>query len=465
MTQSPTDDEVRSQLERILTSKLFRNAATQSKLLRLVVEKAIEKQQLSEMDIGFGIFENYDTDSHKVRANANLVRDKLAEFSDQEGQNDAVRIDFPPGAAYKAIWFYNRSKEAIHSVKVGRGLKARGHLTFLNDAISEFQRAIELEPTYAEAYAELGEAFLIQQLMDGLFSKPRLRAREMEDVDFREKEMRAVDFAMKALTLDAKCVLAHLVCAADCIFRFRWNEASDTFATAMALDPSQTEASLWYAAYLILNGQSDEGISLAMQQVQERPEHLGIHLAAACLCIIANNDLFYSVAWRLLLSEEMQRWARLLMGLAKMNCGDDYDAISGLIDASRGRKIIWDETLEEIVKKSADAMAGKVFRRTDWPWPKARIGELPGLVALCLTKMGSEDAARSWVARLVGERAKPFQRAIGYIAIGRKRRAILALQRAKTDHDVYLNLLHMPLFDELRDEREFQKLVVSIKGK
>jgi TolB-like protein len=105
---SPTEDEVRRQLDRLLASTMFANAARMSRFLKFVVERTLagEGERLKEYVIGVEVFDraaDYDprVDSI-VRVEAARLRSKLAEYYAGEGSSDAVVLSLPKGG-YAAV--------------------------------------------------------------------------------------------------------------------------------------------------------------------------------------------------------------------------------------------------------------------------------------------------------------------------------------------------------------------------
>src|SRR5688572_6191858 len=105
---SPTGDDVRRQLDRLLASTGFANAGRMSRFLKFVVEKTLagEGERLKEYVIGVEVFDrdaSYDPRLDSiVRVEAARLRAKLAEYYAGEGKSDAVVLTLPKGG-YSAI--------------------------------------------------------------------------------------------------------------------------------------------------------------------------------------------------------------------------------------------------------------------------------------------------------------------------------------------------------------------------
>lgn len=101
---SPSAEKVRSQLQRILESREFRNSKRSQQFLRHVVDCALQGdvQALKETTIGsvlFGRKPGYDTGSDpSVRVRANDVRKRLLAYYQGAGMGDRVQIELSAGS-------------------------------------------------------------------------------------------------------------------------------------------------------------------------------------------------------------------------------------------------------------------------------------------------------------------------------------------------------------------------------
>jgi TolB-like protein len=100
----PTVDEIRQQLDRLLTSHAFANADRMSSFLRYVVERALagESDQVKEYAIGVEVFgrdERYDPRLDSiVRVEARRLRSKVDEYYAHDGCHDPVIIRLRRGS-------------------------------------------------------------------------------------------------------------------------------------------------------------------------------------------------------------------------------------------------------------------------------------------------------------------------------------------------------------------------------
>ena len=126
---SPSEDDVRRQLDRLLASALFANAGRMSRFLKFVVEKTLagDAERLKECVIGVEVFDR-DTDYDPrvdsiVRVEAARLRSKLAEYYAGEGRGDAVVLGLPKGG-YAAVIKIDNKPAAPNGAPATNGASA-----------------------------------------------------------------------------------------------------------------------------------------------------------------------------------------------------------------------------------------------------------------------------------------------------------------------------------------------------
>jgi hypothetical protein len=94
---------IREQLERILSSPLFKNSKRYPSLFRFVVERSLDGHSghLKERTLGMEVFgrePDYDTNLDPVvRTSAVEIRKRIAQYYHEPGHETEIRIDFPAG--------------------------------------------------------------------------------------------------------------------------------------------------------------------------------------------------------------------------------------------------------------------------------------------------------------------------------------------------------------------------------
>jgi len=132
-------------------------------------------------------------------------------------------------------------------------LKGRFHwnkrtIEDINKSIEHFQRAIEIDPSYARAYAGLADSYAVIPSYTNNRSK--------------EAFPKARTAAMKALEIDNSLAEAHATLG-GVLHEFDWKfeEAEKEFKRAIELDPNYATAHHWYAEYLLTMNRDDEALA------------------------------------------------------------------------------------------------------------------------------------------------------------------------------------------------------------
>lgn len=103
VAMTPAPDEVRSQLERLLASEVFRSSNRLSRFLQFIVEQSLagEQDRLKEYVIGVEVFDRDDDYDPRidsiVRVEAGRLRAKIEEYYRGEGHDDDVVIRVAKG--------------------------------------------------------------------------------------------------------------------------------------------------------------------------------------------------------------------------------------------------------------------------------------------------------------------------------------------------------------------------------
>ena len=146
------------------------------------------------------------------------------------------------------------SKRATENPEAYREyLKGRFHwnkrtIEDINKSIEYFQKAIEIDPGYARAYAGLADSYVVIPSYSNNRSNeafPKARAA-----------------ATKALEIDNSLADAHATLA-DVLYEFEWKfeESEREFKRAIELDPNYATAHHWYAEFLLAMGRRDEALA------------------------------------------------------------------------------------------------------------------------------------------------------------------------------------------------------------
>jgi serine/threonine protein kinase/Flp pilus assembly protein TadD len=288
-----------------------------------------------------------------------------------------------------------------------------------------YQRAIEIDPRYARAYAALATSYA------GM-------ANVGTTTEWSPKEAwaKAREAASKALELDDTLAEAH-ESFANIAFRYEWNfETADReFQRAIELNPNYVNAHHEYSHYLILMHRFDASLAESMRALSLDPLNVGINFHLG-YHYWATRQLDQAIA-------QLKKTLEL-----NPNHGGSH-AILGLVYAQKGR---YSEAIEEI-QKNLD------LRGFD---TRAYIGGIYG-------KMGRKEEARKMLAELQEEgKQKPvsaYNVARIYAGLADSDQTFAWLDKAATDRDPNLTDLGPNLdqfFDDLHSDSRFNALLRRI---
>jgi len=288
----------------------------------------------------------------------------------------------------------------------------------LQQGIDYFQQVIDMDPSYAPAYAGLADCYNmlvvygVRQPKDG-FPK-------------------AKDAAIKALEIDETLAEAH-TSLAFIKFRWDWNrvESEREFQQAIKLKPSYAPAHQWYSSYLVALERFDEAIAEAKRTQELEPlsfiasSHLGW-----ILYLSGQNDRAIEQCTKILDLDPNSFPAMRYRGLAYEQKGMYAEAIA---DFQKGVKLSGSPLMLALLGH-AYAVSGK---KTEAQQVLAELRELQG---------------RRYVS--------PYTVAAIYAGLGDKDQAFKWLEKAYDERDIWLmNLKVDPVFNKLRSDRRFPDLL------
>ncbi|HEY8009923.1 MAG TPA: protein kinase [Rudaea sp.] len=205
--------------------------------------------QLVNVADGYHLWsERYDRDMEDVFAIQDDISQAIVKAlrvilsDDEKKQIEKVRA-----VNVEAYDFYLRGRQYFHQHR-------RKSLDY---ARQMFNKAIEIDPEYALAYAGVADCY---SLLYTYF-------------DSREFNLRQADIASnKALELAPDLAEAHLSRGIAVSLSRNFDEAKREFETAIALDPKHFEAVSWFARMHLSQGNYDEVIRLFDRAIALRPE-------------------------------------------------------------------------------------------------------------------------------------------------------------------------------------------------
>jgi serine/threonine-protein kinase len=289
----------------------------------------------------------------------------------------------------------------------------------LQESIRYFEEAIRRDPTYADAYSGMADAYI--SLFDYEILKPE------------EANPRARAAAMRAIALDSTLAEAHTSLAHVLLHEWKWDESEAEFRRALELDPEQAATYHWYALALTSVGKLDQAV--AMMQRAERLDPLSARMSADM------GMAYYGARQYDRAIEQEKKTLRLEPGFATSYW------IMGMAHEQKGE-------LAEATAAYQQAL-------------KLRPGNPNYLAALARSQAlaGKTGEARGVLKGLLNskEPVSPFFIALVYTAMGEKDDAFLWLDKAVTERSGSVRYLKIePRLDPLRSDPRFEALLQRV---
>jgi TolB-like protein len=308
---------------------------------------------------------------------------------------------------------FTESTKAYQAYLRGRHHWNKRTVEGLRQAIEHFQEAIDVDPSYALAYAGLADTFNIL----GYYNTQR-----PHDAYPRGKAA-----ATRALALDESLAEAHASMGYIQVFYdYDWPGAAKSFSRAMELNPQYATAHQWYAWYLFVMERFDEALA-SMRRAQELDP----------LSLIINDHLGYA----LLLAGKPEEALAQLLRTRELDSAFPWTYWRlGSVYLALGRP-------EEAV-----AAFDTVVQKTNG-------GVGLGYKGLACAAAGHADDARAVLALLETFRGaryvSPLEFALVYAGLGRLDDALASLQSAYDDRASDFARVHLLPWPEAvrRDER------------
>ena len=286
----------------------------------------------------------------------------------------------------------------------------------LQTAIAHFKRAIEKDPTYAPAYAELAMAYF-------WLGNP-----EQGGPSARETMPQARAAVTKALQLDPSLARAHLALGLIVLnSEWNWSGAENQYRIALKLNPNCDWCYGVYGVLLRGLGRNDEAIVQTNRAIELDPLSSEYRRS---LALIAFSSRQYDLAIK-----------------QCENLNSDDSAI--LVGLSYAQKNMYPEAIANLEK--GIARSGRETSNLGY------LGQVYGLA-------GRKSDTRKIIGELK-ERSRhhyvfPSVFANAYLGLGDRDQALMYLERAYEEKDPWLYYLKVwPPLDPLRSEPRFQTLM------
>lgn len=332
----------------------------------------------------------------------------------------ALAVKFQGQEQRELTRHYTDNIEAYRDYIQGRYYEFQFTPGGLNQALWEFDRAIELDPSYALAYAGLADAYTTAS--DWVLAP-------------REALPKAESAARKALVFDDQLAEAHAALGHALLHEWRLAASGREFQRALSLNPNNTSFYFAYGEYLTDTGKQDEAIAQMNKALQLDP---------------LSPEINGFLAWPLYLKRDYN--GALTACLKAIKLHPDYWVVH------------WWAGVSYLIKdQPAQALAEVQKAHALNPDSTGAIATL----AAAYVRSGNRSEAERLLADLLSRRSKqyvsPLDIANAYHALGRKDETLDWLNKAYGDQSELLIILDRdPAFDDLRDDPRFQELLSKI---
>jgi tetratricopeptide (TPR) repeat protein len=450
----PAEEDVRNQLQRVLTSKLFVANQNSAEFLRVVVDKSLKGEPIKQSILGYELFPKryLKGDFADVRITALKLRRLLADYYEQEGRNDRILIKFqtppsrktrlPAGKAYTPIFSFNAFFPAEAEYQKGLVHQSRLTPTGFADAILCFEKAIDMQPRHAAAHAALAENYCTLTIF--ACPKPRMLL----------ATARAA--AEKAIQIDKTFWQGHAALAAIDTCLWNWDKAEASFQSALRCDEAETMNYPWYSFYLLAVRRTNDAMRLVKKRVRREPHNPGAQ----------------RIYW--LFMYLTRRYHRALHGLLDLLEFFEYDWAAQLLVILSAFEVhkrphVLRESDPQILNQGLLGQNDRLIDMTRRMYFSQEIW--PGLTALILERRGPQhaDLLRNKIIeinerQLESSTREHLQLALALMTVERFDEAIKELARDCANRTPLVMWLHLvPLFDRLKEEKGFQRLIARMK--
>ncbi len=279
----------------------------------------------------------------------------------------------------------------------GRYLWNRRSLEALQTSIRHFERAIELDPGYAAAYAGLADSYLT--LHDG--------GAHLAPEDATAKAKTA---AMEALSIDVNLAEAHTSLGHANFHDLEWAAAGKSLRRAIELNPSYGTGHFYYANYLVAVGRDEEAIAQARIARELDPLSLPAEDNVATVLYYAHRyEEAVETSLRVLDGDPTYSSAHLNLGRASTELGRHREAIVALRKAVAlsGRSPEFVAALAYACavaakKSEASRLLAELERISKKQYVSAHA------FALVFVGLGDRKRAFAWLEKAYRERSSPL---------------------------------------------------------
>jgi TolB-like protein/Tfp pilus assembly protein PilF len=332
----------------------------------------------------------------------------------------ALAVKFGGEEQKELVRHYTDNIDAYRDYVQGRYFEFQFTPGGLNQALWEFDRAIELDPSYALAYAGLADAYTTAS--DWILPP-------------RDALPKAESAARKALVFDNQLAEGHAALAHALLHEWKLKASGQEFRRALSLNPNNTSFYFSYSEYLADTGKEDEAIAEMNRAVQLDP---------------LSPEMNGFVAWPLYLKRDYN--GALSACLKTIRLYPDYWVVHWWAGVGYLMKGQLAQAIQEVQKARALN-----------PDSNGAIATLVGAYAMAGNRVEAERLLAELMSRRSKQYVSPLDIANAYHALGKKDETFRWLDKSYEDQSELLIVLDRdPAFDDLRSDPRFEELVRKV---
>jgi tetratricopeptide (TPR) repeat protein len=314
---------------------------------------------------------------------------------------------------------------ALQEYLLGRQAWLRQTEKGWDEALLHFNRAKEIDPGFAPAWAGLAVAYWSAADAQISSTEARIKTRAA---------------AQRAVELEDSLAEGHTALAMDLVFEFQWTKAEQEFQRALQLKPNDAVAHWQYGWLLVSVGRAEE----ALKEMQR-----AVELDPLSPVITTDVNVPYQLkAWRSSGPEADANYYKAIVQCQKALTLDPSfflpHAAWGIVEIHR---LNYSKAIEEI------SLATKMERQPVWA----------AYLGYAYAMNGQRDKALKVLEELHqlagGRFVSPFCQALVYLGLHENSQAIDWLEKAYEEGSPWIGWLKVdPMFDPLRSDPRFQAL-------
>lgn len=282
-------------------------------------------------------------------------------------------------------------------------------------AIPHLERAVQLDPSFAGAYAALGEAWA----MDGIYGGGGIGGGK----SLREQYAKALESSQRAVDLDPTSSEAYSSLGHSLMQNHRWNQAEPAFRRAIELDSNNPYAAGYLALLLAQKGRNEESLQVSRELALTNPVAINFRRVYAMMLYMAHR---YDEA--------------IVEGQSLIELDANHPATHGTYATSLAQK-------------------GR-FQEAEAAFHHSQLGRDPGVQAWLYVRQGNVDAARKVLKENASSPINPFT-AVAHYLLGEQEHGLTELDYLA--NEAWANKTYFlrtdPLFDPMRNDPHFVEIV------